>query len=199
MGHFSLHGAADFTVRASIANGLGTAERTACPVMGAVELLLRDGQAEPICEMKLNGGTGIADARLSSHPALKPFFRQMISLSVFYKLCPCFKETERDLKGFTLGPEVFDPGVVTGTRTCVVFPAADNLFDLSLLQIVTQGDGPQERRAEDTLVTEGEGEQKRNPFLRSGLVLTSHMKKYVFPAVAPVFRQTGGYSLGTLG
>ena len=29
MGHFSLHGAADFTVRASIANGLGTAGRWA--------------------------------------------------------------------------------------------------------------------------------------------------------------------------
>lgn len=62
-----------------------------------------------------------------------------------------------------------------------------------------QGDGPQERRAEDALVTEGEGEQKGNPFLCSDLVLTSHVKKYVFPTVAPVFRQTGGYSLGTLG
>ena len=62
-----------------------------------------------------------------------------------------------------------------------------------------QGDGPQERRAEDALVTEWEGEQKGNPFLCSDLVLTSHVKKYVFPTVAPVFRQTGGYSLGTLG
>lgn len=61
-----------------------------------------------------------------------------------------------------------------------------------------QGDGPQERRAEDALVTEGEGEQKGNPFLCSDLVLTSHVKKYVFPTVAPVFRQTGGYSLGRL-
>ena len=41
-----------------------------------------------------------------------------------------------------------------------------------------QGDGPQERRAEDALVTEGEGEQKGNPFLCSDLVLTSHVKKY---------------------
>ena len=62
-----------------------------------------------------------------------------------------------------------------------------------------QGDGPQERRAEDALVTEGEGEQKGNPFLCSDLVLTSHVKKYVFPPFAPVFRQTGGYSLGMLG
>ena len=61
------------------------------------------------------------------------------------------------------------------------------------------GRWPQERRAENALVTEGEGEQKGNPFLCSDLVLTSHVKKYVFPTVAPVFRQTGGYSLGMLG
>lgn len=48
-----------------------------------------------------------------------------------------------------------------------------------------QGDGPQERRAEDALVTEGEGEQKGNPFLCSDLVLTSHVKKIRFPNRCP--------------
>ena len=61
-----------------------------------------------------------------------------------------------------------------------------------------QGDGPQEAcRKRPCDGRGGRAERESVPLLGFG----SHKprEKYVFPTVAPVFRQTGGYSLGMLG
>ena len=44
----------------------------------------------------------------------------------------------------------------------------------------------------------GKFEQYGYSFVGAFLVFTGHIKEYIFPAVAPVFRQTIFYSLGTL-
>ena len=85
---------------------------------------------------------------------------------------------------------------MTRTGSGVVLTVADDLLDLRCRKILADAYRTDERRAHDAFMFERQGEQDRDALVGSLLILTAYIKKYVFPAVAPIIRQAVAYSFG---
>ena len=99
----------------------------------------------------------------------------------------------------TFLPERFDPIKIAGADTIVVFAAADDLLDLPGGKVLPDAYWPDEGRAHDALMFEGQAKQNGNALIGAALILTGDIEKDVIPSAAPVRRQTLPYPLRPFG
>ena len=95
-------------------------------------------------------------------------------------------------------PERLDPIKIAGAGTIVVFAAADDLLDLPGGKVLPDAYWPDEGRAHDALVLEGQVKQNGNALIGAALIFTGDVEKDVVPSAAPVRRQTLPYPLRPL-
>ena len=96
-------------------------------------------------------------------------------------------------------PERLDPIEIAGAGTIVVFAAADDLLDLPGGKVLPDAYWPDEGRAHDALVLEGQVKQNGNALIGAALIFTGDVEKDVVPTAAPVRRQALPYPLRPFG
>ena len=87
---------------------------------------------------------------------------------------------------------------MTGTGAAVVFPVAKYLLDLSGRQVFFYAHRPDERRAHDALMLEGQLQQDRDALVGAALVFAGDVEHHVLPAAVPVPRKVVGGAFRTL-
>ena len=83
--------------------------------------------------------------------------------------------------------------------TIIVFAAADDLLDLPGGKVLPDAYWPDEGRAHDALVLEGQVKQNGNALIGAALIFTGDVEKDVVPTAAPVRRQALPYPLRPFG
>ena len=86
-------------------------------------------------------------------------------------------------------PEGLDPIKVAGAGTIIVFAAADDLFDMPGGKVLPDAYWPDEGRAHNALVLEGQVKQNGDALIGAALIFAGDVEKDVVPSAAPVRRQ----------
>ena len=134
-----------------------------------------------------------------SHPALQLLAGQVVTLAVLDEHSAGLDKAECHVSFHAFLPEELDPIKVAGAGTIVVFAAADDLFDLPGGKVLPDAYWPDEGRAHDALVLEGQIKQNGNALIGAALIFTGDVEKDVVPTAAPVRRQALPYPLRPFG
>jgi len=167
--------------------------------MGHIEIFLRDGVAPVVHEVKMNGPALKVHTGFISHPALQLLAGQVIAFAILDEHSASFDEAEGDISLYTFLPQGLYPVEIAGAGTIVVFAAADDLLDLPGGQILPDAHRPDEGRAHNALVLEGQVKQDGDALIGAALVFAGDVEKDVVPSAAPVRRQTLPYPLRPFG
>ena len=138
----------------------------------------------------MNGPALIVHAGFISHPALQLLAGQVVAFTVFDEHSASLDKAECYVGIHAFLPERFDPIEIAGAGTIVVFAAADDLLDLPGGKVLPDAYWPDEGRAHDALVLEGQVKQNGNALIGAALIFTGDVEKDVVPSAAPVRRQT---------
>ena len=187
------------TVAAAVADQFAAAGLAVCAEIRHIQLFLRDGIAPVVHQIKTHGLAFEVHAGLVGHPALQLLAGQVVAFTVFDEHSAGLDKAECYVGIHAFLTERFDPIKIAGAGTIVVFAAADDLLDLPGGQILPDAHRPDEGRAHNTLVLEGQAEQNRNALVGTALIFTGDVEKDVVPSAAPVRRQALSYPLRPLG
>ena len=147
----------------------------------------------------MNGSALKVHTGFISHPALQLFAWQVVAFTVFDEHSAGLDKAECYVGIHAFLPERLDPIKITGAGTIIVFAAADDLLDLPGGKVLPDAHRPNEGRAHNTLVLEGQAEQNRNALIGAALIFTGDVEKDVVPTAAPVRRQALPYPLRPFG
>ena len=156
--------------------------------MRHIEIFLRDGVAPVVHEVKTDGTSLKVHTGFISHPALQLLAGQVVAFTVFDEHSASLDKAECYVGIHAFLPERLDPIEIAGAGTIVVFAAADDLLDLPGGKVLPDAYRPDEGRAHDTLVFEGQVEQDGNALIGAALIFTGDVEKDVVPTAAPVRR-----------
>ena len=138
----------------------------------------------------MNGPALKIHAGFISHPALQLLAGQVVAPAVLDEHGAGLDKAEGHVGIHTFLPERLDPIKIAGAGTIVVFAAADDLLDLPSGKVLPDAYWPDEGRAHDALVLEGQVKQDGNALIGAALIFTGDVEKDVVPTAAPVRRQT---------
>ena len=116
-------------------------------------------------------------------------FRNAVHLSVLTEIVSGSEKPKRNVCVPALVVQGSDPLIAAGTVAVVVFPVAEYLFHLSGGKVLFGMHFRKNRCDHERLVLCRNCQQQGQPFLCTFLIFRCHTQCYVFPAVAPVFRQ----------
>ena len=124
---------------------------------------------------------------------------QVVAFTVFDEHSASLDKAECYVGIHAFLPERLDPIEIAGAGTIVVFAAADDLLDLPGGKVLPDAYWPDEGRAHDALVLEGQVKQNGNALIGAALIFTGDVEKDVVPTAAPVRRQALPYPLRPFG
>lgn len=104
----------------------------------------------------MNGPALIVHAGFTGHSALQLLVWQVVAPAVLDEHGAGLDKAEGHVGIHTFLPERFDPIKIAGAGTIVVFAAADDLLDLPGGKVLPDAYWPDEGRAHDALVLEGQ-------------------------------------------
>lgn len=156
--------------------------------MGHIEIFLRDGIPPVVHEVKTDGLALKVHTGLIGHPALQLLAGQVVAFTVFDEHSASLDKAECYVGIHAFLPERLDPIKIAGAGTIVVFAAADDLLDLPGGKVLPDAYWPDEGRAHDALVLEGQVKQNGNALIGAALIFTGDVEKDVVPTAAPVRR-----------
>ena len=107
----------------------------------------------------MNGPALKIHAGFISHPALQLLAGQVVTLAVLDEHSAGLNKAEGHVGIHTFLPERLDPIKIAGAGTIIVFAAADDLLDLPGGKVLPDAYWPDEGRAHDALVLEGQVKQ----------------------------------------
>ena len=157
--------------------------------MRHIEIFLRDGVAPVVHEVKMNGPALKVHTGFISHPALQLLAGQVVAFTIFDEHSAGLDKAECHVGFHAFLPEELDPIEIAGAGTIIVFAAADDLLDLPGGKVLPDAYWPDEGRAHDALVLEGQVKQDGNALIGAALILAGDVEKDVVPSAAPVRRQ----------
>ena len=160
---------------------------------------MRDGVTPVVHEVKTDGTSLKVHTGFISHPALQLLAGQVVAFTVFDEHSAGLDKAECHVSFHAFLPEELDPIKVAGAGTIVVFAAADDLFDLPGGKVLPDAHRPDEGRAHNALVLEGQVKQDGDALIGAALVFAGDVEKDVVPSAAPVRRQTLPYPLRPFG
>ena len=137
----------------------------------------------------MNGPALIVHAGFTGHSALQLLVWQVVAPAVLDEHGAGLDEAEGDISLYTFLPQGLYPVEIAGAGTIVVFAAADDLLDLPGGKVLPDAYWPDEGRAHDALVLEGQVKQNGNALIGAALIFTGDVEKDVVPTAAPVRRQ----------
>ena len=167
--------------------------------MRHIEIFLRDGVAPVVHEVKMNGPALIVHAGFTGHSALQLLAGQVVAPAVLDEHGAGLDKAEGHVGIHAFLPERLDPIKIAGAGTIIVFAAADDLLDLPGGKVLPDAYWPDEGRAHDALVLEGQVKQNGNALIGAALIFTGDVEKDVVPTAAPVRRQALPYPLRPFG
>ena len=167
--------------------------------MRHIEILLRDGVTPVVHEVKTDRTSLKVHTGFISHPALQLLAGQVVAFTVFDEHSASLDKAECYVGIHAFLPERLDPIEIAGAGTIVVFAAADDLLDLPGGKVLPDAYWPDEGRAHDALVLEGQVKQNGNALIGAALIFTGDVEKDVVPTAAPVRRQALPYPLRPFG
>ena len=147
----------------------------------------------------MNGPALKIHAGFISHPALQLLVWQVVAPAVLDEHGAGLDKAEGHVGIHAFLPERLDPIKIAGAGTIVVFAAADDLLDLPGGKVLPDAYWPDEGRAHDALVLEGQVKQNGNALIGAALIFTGDVEKDVVPTAAPVRRQALPYPLRPFG
>ena len=147
----------------------------------------------------MNGPALKIHAGFISHPALQLLAGQVVAPAVLDEHGAGLDKAECYVGIHAFLPERLDPIEIAGAGTIVVFAAADDLLDLPGGKVLPDAYWPDEGRAHDALVLEGQVKQNGNALIGAALIFTGDVEKDVVPTAAPVRRQALPYPLRPFG
>ena len=156
--------------------------------MGHIEIFLRDGVAPVVHEVKTDGPSLKVHTGFISHSALQLLVWQVVAPAVLDEHGAGLDKAEGHIGIHAFLPERLDPIKIAGAGTIVVFAAADDLLDLPGGKVLPDAYWPDEGRAHDALVLEGQVKQNGNALIGAALIFTGDVEKDVVPTAAPVRR-----------
>ena len=127
--------------------------------MRHIEIFLRDGVTPVVHEVKMNGPALKIHAGFTGHSALQLLVWQVVAPAVLDEHGAGLDKAEGHVGIHAFLPERFDPIKIAGAGTIVVFAAADDLLDLPGGKVLPDAYWPDEGRAHDALVLEGQVKQ----------------------------------------
>ena len=119
-----------------------------------------------------------------SHPALQLLAGQVVAFTVFDEHSAGLDKAECYVGIHTFLPERLDPIKIAGAGTIVVFAAADDLLDLPGGKVLPDAYWPDEGRAHNAFVLEGQIKQDGDALIGAALILTGDIEKDVIPSAA---------------
>ena len=176
------------TVAAAVADQLTAAGLAVCAEMKHIEIFLRDGVAPVVHEVKMNGHALKIHAGFISHPALQLLAGQVVAPAVLDEHGAGLDKAEGHVGIHAFLPERLDPIEIAGAGTIIVFAAADDLLDLPGGKVLPDAYWPDEGRAHNAFVLEGQVKQDGDALVGTALILTGDIEKDVIPSAAPVRR-----------
>ena len=156
--------------------------------MGHIEIFLRDGVTPVVHEVKTDGTSLKVHTGFISHSALQLLVGQVVAPAVLDEHGAGLDKAEGYIGIHAFLPERLDPIKIAGAGTIIVFAAADDLLDLPGGKVLPDAYWPDEGRAHDALVLEGQVEQDGNALIGAALIFTGDVEKDVVPTAAPVRR-----------
>ena len=124
-----------------------------------------------------------------SQPALQLLAGQVVAPAVLDEHGAGLDKAEGHVGIHAFLPERLDPIEIAGAGTIIVFAAADDLLDLPGGKVLPDAYWPDEGRAHDALVLEGQVKQNGNALIGAALIFTGDIEKDVVPTAAPARRQ----------
>ena len=167
--------------------------------MRHIEIFLRDGVAPVVHEVKTDGPALKIHAGFTGHSALQLLVWQVVAPAVLDEHGAGLDKAEGHIGIHAFLPERLDPIKIAGAGTIIVFAAADDLLDLPGGKVLPDAYWPDEGRAHDALVLEGQVKQNGNALIGAALIFTGDVEKDVVPTAAPVRRQALPYPLRPFG
>lgn len=147
----------------------------------------------------MNGPALKIHAGFTGHSALQLLVWQVVAPAVLDEHGAGLDKAEGHIGIHAFLPERLDPIKIAGAGTIVVFAAADDLLDLPGGKVLPDAYWPDEGRAHDALVLEGQVKQNGNALIGAALIFTGDVEKDVVPTAAPVRRQALPYPLRPFG
>ena len=137
----------------------------------------------------MNGPALKIHAGFTGHSALQLLVWQVVAPAVLDEHGAGLDKAEGHVGIHAFLPERLDPIKIAGAGTIVVFAAADDLLDLPGGKVLPDAYWPDEGRAHDALVLEGQVKQNGNALIGAALIFAGDVEKDVVPSAAPVRRQ----------
>ena len=136
----------------------------------------------------MNGPALKIHAGFTGHSALQLLVWQVVAPAVLDEHGAGLDKAEGHVGIHAFLPERLDPIKIAGAGTIIVFAAADDLLDLPGGKVLPDAYWPDEGRAHDALVLEGQVKQNGNALIGAALVFAGDVEKDVVPSAA----QSGG-------
>lgn len=147
----------------------------------------------------MNGPALKIHAGFTGHSALQLLVWQVVAPAVLDEHGAGLDKAEGHVGIHAFLPERLDPIEIAGAGTIIVFAAADDLLNLPGGKVLPDAYWPDEGRAHDALVLEGQVKQNGNALIGAALIFTGDVEKDVVPTAAPVRRQALPYPLRPFG
>ena len=136
----------------AVADDFHTAGLAFVAVIGFVASFVRYRHTEEIAELEVHRLAFIAQTRFVRLICLQLAALDLIDFTVLYEASACADKGEGDVVFLTLVTELFDPFVVTCTRSGIILAVADDLLDLSGREILTDAHRADKWRTHDSLM-----------------------------------------------
>ena len=120
----------------------------------------------------MNGPALKIHAGFTGHSALQLLVWQVVAPAVLDEHGAGLDKAEGHIGIHAFLPERLDPIEIAGAGTIVVFAAADDLLDLPGGKVLPDAYWPDEGRAHDALVLEGQVKQNGNALIGAALIFT---------------------------
>lgn len=125
----------------------------------------------------MNGSALKIHAGFTGHSALQLLVWQVVAPAVLDEHGAGLDKAEGHVGIHAFLPERLDPIKIAGAGTIIVFAAADNLLDLPGGKVLPDAYWPDEGRAHDALMFEGQVEQDGNELIGTALIFTGDVEK----------------------
>ena len=125
----------------------------------------------------MNGPALKIHAGFTGHSALQLLVWQVVAPAVLDEHGAGLDKAEGHVGIHAFLPERLDPIEIAGSGTIIVFAAADDLLDLPGGKVLPDAYWPDEGRAHDALVLEGQVKQDGNALIGTALILTGDIEK----------------------
>lgn len=109
-------------------------------VAGDIQVLLGYLHAETVGQLPFHRLAHVIHAGFLRHFALGQLFRHVVAFPVLDEHRSRLNKAECNVMGHTLGPKIFHPIKVAGPCPIVILPAAYNLLDLPISQVLFNAD-----------------------------------------------------------